>query len=96
MQILNYCATTWELRDFRNDLATGGNEKNKKGHQGRRINPSPWKWWRDDTAPTTVPDWRKRLVCSHCGSQDTDMAVTGERDHASASEKQHSKLDQHR
>jgi hypothetical protein len=26
-----------------------------------------------------VPDWRERLVCSHCGSRDTDMVVTGER-----------------
>ena len=28
---------------------------------------------------TTVPEWRKRLVCSRCGSHDTDMVVTGER-----------------
>ena len=26
---------------------------------------------------TTVPDWRKRLVCSHCGSHEIDMVVTG-------------------
>ena len=26
---------------------------------------------------TTVPDWSKRLVCSVCGSHDTDMVVTG-------------------
>jgi hypothetical protein len=26
---------------------------------------------------TTVPDWHKRLVCSRCGSHDTDMVVTG-------------------
>ena len=28
---------------------------------------------------TTVPDWRVRLVCARCGSRDTDMVVTGER-----------------
>jgi hypothetical protein len=28
---------------------------------------------------TTVSDWFKRLVCSRCGSHDTDMVVTGER-----------------
>jgi hypothetical protein len=28
---------------------------------------------------TTVPDWRNRLVCSRCGSRDTDMVVTGTR-----------------
>src|SRR5690348_4360335 len=28
---------------------------------------------------TPVPDWRNRLVCSRCGSHDTDMVVTGER-----------------
>ncbi len=27
---------------------------------------------------TTVLDWHKRLVCSRCGSHDTDMVVTGE------------------
>jgi Zn finger protein HypA/HybF involved in hydrogenase expression len=26
---------------------------------------------------TTVPDWRKRLVCSRCGSRKVDMVVTG-------------------
>jgi hypothetical protein len=28
---------------------------------------------------TPVADWHKRLVCSRCGSRDTDMVVTGER-----------------
>jgi hypothetical protein len=28
---------------------------------------------------TPVADWHKRLVCSQCGSHDTDMVVTGER-----------------
>jgi hypothetical protein len=61
-----------------------------------QVEPDPAEMARRYGPETTVPDWRKRLVCSHCGSQDTDMAVTGERDPASASEKQHSKLDQHR
>jgi hypothetical protein len=26
---------------------------------------------------TPVPDWRLRLVCSRCGTHDTDMVVTG-------------------
>jgi hypothetical protein len=26
-----------------------------------------------------VPEWPERLVCSHCGSHDIDMVVTGER-----------------
>jgi hypothetical protein len=29
-------------------------------------------------AETTVLDWRERLVCSRCGSRQTDMVVTGE------------------
>jgi hypothetical protein len=38
--------------------------------------PIPPKW-RDVTAPeTTVPDWRKRLVGSHCRSRAVDMVVT--------------------
>jgi hypothetical protein len=28
-------------------------------------------------ANTAVPEWRERLVCSHCGSRDVDMVVTG-------------------
>ena len=28
---------------------------------------------------TPIPDWRRRLVRSHCGSHDTDMVVTGQR-----------------
>jgi len=30
-------------------------------------------------AETTVPDWRERLICSQCGSRETDMVVTGQR-----------------
>jgi hypothetical protein len=30
-------------------------------------------------AETTVPEWRRRLVCSQCGSHNVDMVVTGER-----------------
>jgi hypothetical protein len=32
-----------------------------------------------------VPAWRERLVCSRCGSRDTDMVVTGERRSGSSS-----------
>jgi hypothetical protein len=32
-----------------------------------------------DGPETPVADWHKRLVCSRCGSHDTDMVVTGER-----------------
>jgi hypothetical protein len=28
-------------------------------------------------AETPMLDWRERLVCSRCGSRQTDMAVTG-------------------
>lgn len=28
---------------------------------------------------TPVFEWRRRLVCSQCGSRDVDMAVTGEK-----------------
>jgi hypothetical protein len=26
---------------------------------------------------TAVPDWHKRLICGHCGSQNVDMVATG-------------------
>jgi hypothetical protein len=26
---------------------------------------------------SSVPEWRERLVCSHCGSRNIDMLVTG-------------------
>jgi Zn finger protein HypA/HybF involved in hydrogenase expression len=26
---------------------------------------------------TPVPEWRRRLVCSQCGSRNVDMVVTG-------------------
>jgi hypothetical protein len=28
-------------------------------------------------ADTAVPEWRKRLVCSKCGSREIGMVVTG-------------------
>jgi hypothetical protein len=28
-------------------------------------------------APTSVLEWRERLVCSACGSRNVDMVVTG-------------------
>ena len=41
--------------------------------------PDPAEMARRYGPETPVPDWRKRLVCSRCGSRDTDMVVTGER-----------------
>jgi len=44
-----------------------------------QVEPNPVETARRFGADTTIPDWRKRLVCSRCGSHDTDMVVTGER-----------------
>jgi hypothetical protein len=30
-----------------------------------------------EVAETTVPDWRKRLVCGQCGSRRVEMMVSG-------------------
>jgi hypothetical protein len=46
---------------------------------GHQVEPDPAEMARRYGPETTVPDWRKRLVCSRCGSHDTDMVVTGER-----------------
>jgi hypothetical protein len=46
---------------------------------GHRSEPDPAeqaRWYGPDT---TVPEWRRRLVCLRCGSREVDMAVTGER-----------------
>jgi hypothetical protein len=40
--------------------------------------PDPAEMARRYGPETPVPDWRKRLVCSRCGSRDVDMVVTGE------------------
>jgi hypothetical protein len=44
---------------------------------GHRAEPEPAKIAQRYGAETTVPDWRPRLVCSHCGSRNVDMVVTG-------------------
>jgi hypothetical protein len=46
---------------------------------GHQVEPDPAEMARRYGAETPVPDWRNRLVCSRCGSHDTDMVVTGER-----------------
>jgi Zn finger protein HypA/HybF involved in hydrogenase expression len=46
---------------------------------GRQVEPDPAEMAQRYGPETTVPDWRKRLVCSQCGSHDTDMVVTGTR-----------------
>jgi hypothetical protein len=43
---------------------------------GHRTDPDPAeqaRWYGPDT---TVPEWRRRLVCSKCGSRDVDFMVT--------------------
>jgi hypothetical protein len=44
---------------------------------GHRAEPDPAEIAQRYRAETTVPEWRERLVCSHCGSRDVDMVVTG-------------------
>ena len=41
--------------------------------------PDPAEMARRHGSETPVADWHKRLVCSRCGSHDTDMVVSGER-----------------
>jgi Zn finger protein HypA/HybF involved in hydrogenase expression len=43
-------------------------------HQGE---PDPAEMARRYGPETPVPEWRKRLICSQCGSHDVDMVVTG-------------------
>jgi Zn finger protein HypA/HybF involved in hydrogenase expression len=44
---------------------------------GRRgeLDPAEQALWYGPGTP--VPEWRRRLVCSQCGSRDVDMVVTG-------------------
>jgi hypothetical protein len=44
---------------------------------GHRAEPDPIKIAGQYGAATVVLDWRARLVCSHCGSRNIDMVVTG-------------------
>jgi hypothetical protein len=42
-----------------------------------RVEPDPVEMAERYDPETTVLEWRERLVCSKCGSHDTDMVVTG-------------------
>jgi DNA-directed RNA polymerase subunit RPC12/RpoP len=44
---------------------------------GHRAEPDPAEIAQRFGAEIVVLDWRDRLVCSHCGSRDVDMIVTG-------------------
>jgi hypothetical protein len=44
-----------------------------------QVEPDPAEMARRYGPETPVPEWRKRLVCSQCGSHHADMVVTGER-----------------
>ena len=44
---------------------------------GHRAEPDPAEIAQWYGAETTVPEWRGWLVCSACGSRNTDMVVTG-------------------
>jgi hypothetical protein len=44
---------------------------------GHRAEPDPAEIAHRYGAETVVLDWRDRLVCSHCGSRNVDMVVTG-------------------
>ena len=42
-----------------------------------QVEPDPGEMAERYGAETTVPDWRRRLVCSRCSSRKVDMVVTG-------------------
>jgi hypothetical protein len=44
---------------------------------GHQVEPDPTEHARRYGAAMTVPDWRKRLVCSRCGSHEIDLVATG-------------------
>ena len=44
---------------------------------GHRAEPDPAEIAQRFGAETTVPEWRGRLVCSHCASRNIDMVATG-------------------
>jgi hypothetical protein len=45
----------------------------------RQVEPDPAKLAERYGADISVPEWRERLVCSSCGSRETDMVLTGQR-----------------
>jgi len=44
------------------------------GHQSEPDAAEQARWYRPEMP---VPEWRRRLVCSQCGSRSVDMVVTG-------------------
>jgi len=44
---------------------------------GHQVEPDPSEMAQRYSPEMTVIDWSKRLVCSACGSRNTDMVVTG-------------------
>jgi hypothetical protein len=40
-----------------------------------QVEPDPAEMAQRYGAETTVPDWRERLICSRCGSQQVDMVA---------------------
>jgi hypothetical protein len=46
---------------------------------GHRSEPDPAEQARWYGPETPVPEWRRRLVCSQCGSRNVNMVVTGTR-----------------
>jgi hypothetical protein len=42
-----------------------------------QVEPDPAKMATRYGAETSVLDWRERPVCSHCGSRQVDMVLTG-------------------
>ena len=44
-----------------------------------QVEPDPAEMAARCRTETAVPDWRERLVCSKCGSQQIDMVVSGNR-----------------
>jgi hypothetical protein len=44
---------------------------------GHEVEPDAGEMAQRCGAKTAVPEWRKRLVCSRCGSRNVDIVVTG-------------------
>jgi hypothetical protein len=44
---------------------------------GHQVEPDPAEMPHRHGTETSVLDWRERRVCTHCGSRDVDMVVTG-------------------
>jgi hypothetical protein len=46
---------------------------------GHRVEPDPGELATRYGAETSVREWHKRLVCSHCGGREIDFVLTGAR-----------------